>query len=63
MKMHNESADQLADAVRLKVVKCGNAYPDGRIKEVLFDGLPATFRRVVRMFWGREPEAHVTKLA
>lgn len=61
-EMRNESAVQFADAVRLKAVRCGNAYPDERIKEVFTDDLPVTIRSGVCMFWGLELKAHLTEL-
>lgn len=39
-KMPIESVVQFKDAVSLKSVTCGNAYPDERIKKVFIDGLP-----------------------
>lgn len=59
VKWGSEPAVRFGDAVRFKAARCGSAYPDERIEEMFIDGLPLTIRSGVRMFCGRELEAHL----
>lgn len=59
VSLSDDSAIQFADAVRFKAVRCCSTYPDERIKEEFINGLPLFIRSGVRMFCGRELEAHL----
>lgn len=57
-KESNGTSIQFADALRKNLVRCKNAYPEGQTKCLFIDRLPANTPSAVRMFWGREQNAH-----
>lgn len=62
IELLNESVARFAVAVYLKDIKCGNAYPEERIKKVFTDDKLITILSAVCKIYGCEQETYLTEL-
>lgn len=58
-KAIKERLVHLADVLRIKVVRYGNAYRQERIKGIFIDALPANIQSVAGMYWSREQDENL----
>lgn len=58
-----ETSAQFAEVFLSKVVRCWNAYSEKETMRVFFDSVPANVQSAVRMSWGGEHDACLSKPA